>query len=88
MFAEVIRRMVSDIEANLDNSDRKDVERSYYCAGHVTAWCQVIMMMGHNVEHGTWIDEKCNREGYLEIDGKVLVKNSKIDYKVYQELVK
>lgn len=89
MFTEAIRRMIKDIEANLDNCNDGDVERSYYCAGNVAAWCQVLMMMGHEVEHGTWIDDgKCNHEGYLAIDGKVLVKNGKFDYKVYQELTR
>ena len=78
MYKELIRSIQGAAAFNLDNADKADVQRSYYTAGMVKAFTEVLRGLGHEVETGTWDD----------IDGVVLVKNSKIDFDGYGELLK
>lgn len=80
MYEYLIRAIIRDIKFNLQNADNKDIERSAFTAGAVTAYTDILRNIGHEVEHGDWTDGGCTRVGYLEIDGKVIVKNSKINY--------
>lgn len=80
MYEYLIKAIIRDIKFNLQNADNGDVERSAFTAGAVTAYTDVLRNIGHEVTHGDWADNGCTRIGYLEIDGKVIVKNSKIDY--------
>ena len=82
MYEYLIRAIIRSIEFNLQNADKKDIERSAFTAGHVTAYTDILRNIGHDVDHGDWTDNGCTRVGYLEIDGKVFVKNSKIDYEL------
>ncbi len=88
MYKELIRSIQGAVAFNLDNADKADVQRSYYTAGMVKAFTEVLRGLGHEVETGTWDDNGCNRIGYIKIDGVVLVKNSKIDFDSYGELLK
>ncbi|WP_304964966.1 hypothetical protein [uncultured Oscillibacter sp.] len=88
MYKELIRSIQGAAAFNLDNADKADVQRSYYTAGMVKAFTEVLRGLGHEVETGTWDDNGCDRIGYIKIDGVVLVKNSKIDFDGYGELLK
>lgn len=88
MYKELIRSIQCAAAFNLDNADKADVQRSYYTAGMVKAFTEVLRGLGHEVETGTWDDNGCDRIGYIKIDGVVLVKNSKIDFDGYGELLK
>lgn len=59
-----------------------------YTAGMLQGYLDVIRSMGHDVESGSWDDNGCDRISYLEIDGVVLIKNSKLDIDGYVELLK
>ena len=88
MYKELIRSIQGAVAFNLDNADKADVQRCYYTAGMVKAFTEVLRGLGHEVEIGTWDDNGCDRIGYIKIDGVVLVKNSKIDFDGYGELLK
>ena len=88
MYKELIRSIQGAAAFNLDNADKADVQRSYYTAGMVKAFTEVLRGLGHEVETGTWDDNGCDRIGYIKIEGVVLVKNSKIDFDGYGELLK
>lgn len=88
MYKELIRSIQGAVAFNLDNADKGDVQRSYFTAGKVKAFTEVLRGLGHEVETGTWDDNGCDRIGYIKIDGVVLVKNSKIDFDSYGELLK
>ena len=88
MYKELIRSIQGAAAFNLDNADKADVQRSYYTAGMVKAFTEVLRGLGHEVETGTRDDNGCDRIGYIKIDGVVLVKNSKIDFDGYGELLK
>ena len=88
MYKELIRSIQGAVAFNLENADRGDVERSNYTAGMTKAYTDVLRGFGHEVEIGTWDDSGCNRIGFIQIDGVTLVKNSKIDFDGYGELLK
>lgn len=81
MYKRIIKNIIRETELNFHNADQKDVERSAYTAGYVSALIGLLNGMGHKVKSGDWDDNGCLRVGCLEIDGKVLIKNSRIDYK-------
>ena len=54
----------------------------------VKAYTDILRDLGHEVETGDWDDNGCDRVGYIKIDGVVLVKNSKINFDGYDELLK
>lgn len=87
MYKELIRSIQNAVVFNLDNADKADVQRSYFTAGMVRGYLDVLRSLGHNVEYGTWDDNGCDRIGYLKIDDVILVKNSKIDSDGYTELL-
>lgn len=80
MYEYLINAIIQSIEFNLQNADNKDVERSAFTAGKVTAYADILRNIGHKVNHGDWTDNDCSRVGYFEINGTVIVKNSKINY--------
>lgn len=82
MYQFLISSIIREVEFNFKNADNKDVERSAFTAGNVAAYVSVLNNIGHSVKHGDWDDNGCSRVGYLEIDGKVLIKNSIIDYQI------
>lgn len=88
MFNNLIKTIERTISFNLDRADAGDIECSNYTAGMLRAYLDVIMEFGHDVVSGTWDDKGCNRIGYVEIDGIVLVKKSRLDYKAYAKLMK
>lgn len=88
MYKELIRSIQGAVAFNLENADRSDVERSNYTSGMAKAYTDVLRGLGHKVEIGTWDDNGCNRIGFIQIDGVALVKNSKIDFDGYGELLK
>lgn len=88
MYKELIRSIQGAVAFNLDNADKADVQRSSFTAGMVRGYLDVLRSLGHEVESGNWDDNGCDRVGYLKIDGVVLVKNSKIDFEGYTELLK
>lgn len=85
MYQFLINSIIQEIEFNFGNANNKDVERSAYTAGNVTAYVHVLNNIGHSVKHGSWNDNGCLRIGYLEIDGKAFVKNSVINYEMVAE---
>ncbi len=81
MYKELIRSIQSAVTLNLDNADNTDVQRSSFTAGMVSAFSEVLRGMSHEVDNGCEI-------GFIKIDGVVLVKNSKLDFDGYGELLK
>lgn len=88
MYKELIHSIQDAVFFNLENADEVDVQRSSFTAGMVKAFAEVLQSMGHKVDVGSWNDNGCNRIGFIEIDGVVLVKNSKINFDGYSELLK
>jgi hypothetical protein len=88
MFKSLIFRIEETVSLNFQNADKVDVQRSSFTAGMIRGYLDVLMSMGHNVQSGSWDDNGCDRIGYMEIDGLVLVKNSKLNMDVYAELLK
>lgn len=88
MFKSLIYRIEETMSLNNQNADKLDVQRSSFTAGMIRAYLDVVRSMGHDVDSGSWDDNGCDRFSYLKIDGVVMVKNSKIDTKVYAELLK
>lgn len=88
MFNLLIRSIVKTASSNFENADKFDVQRSSFTAGMLQGYLDVIRSMGHDVESGSWDDNGCDRISYLEIDGVVLIKNSKLDIDGYVELLK
>ncbi len=88
MYKNLIFRIEQTVDLNFDNADKADVQRSSFTAGMVRAFAEVLRGMGHEVQTGSWDDNGCDRIGFIEIDGVVLVKNSQIDINGYTELLK
>ncbi len=88
MYKNLIYRIEQTASLNLENADKADVQRSSFTAGMLRAFTEILRGMGHEVESGTWDDNGCDRIGFMEIDGVVLVKNSKINIDGYAELLK
>lgn len=80
MYQFLINSIIRDAEFNFRNADNKDIERSAFTAGNIVAYVSVLNNIGHSVKHGNWNDNGCLRVGYFEINGKVLIKNSVINY--------
>ena len=87
MYKELIRSIQGAVAFNLDNADKADVQRSSFTAGQVGAFTAVLRSLGHEVETGSWDDNGCDRIGYVKIDGVFLVRNSKINFDAYSELL-
>ena len=87
MFKSLIYRIEETVSLNFQNADRADVQRSSFTAGMIRGYLDILMSMGHNVQSGSWNDNGCDRIGYMEIDGLVLVKNSKLNLDVYTKLL-
>lgn len=88
MYKELIRSIQDAVAFNLDNADKADVQRSSFTVGQVKAFTDVLRGMGHEVETGSWDDNGCDRIGFVKINGVFLVRNSKIDFDAYSELLK
>ena len=88
MFKSLIARIEETVDLNLKNADAADVQRSSFTAGMVRGYLDVLRSLGHDVESGNWDDNGCDRIGFIKIGGVVLVKNSKIDFDGYGELLK
>jgi len=88
MYEFLINQIIRHIEFNFQNSDNRDIERSYATAGAVSAYVSVLRNIGHDVDHGDWGDKGCLRVGYLKINGEIIVKNSEIDYRKVSEILK
>lgn len=88
MYAFLINKIIKQIEFNFQNANNHDIERSHTTAGAVSAYCDVLRNIGHDIEHGDWNDAGCLRIGYLKIDGETIVKHSEIDYRKVAELLK
>ena len=88
MYKKLIFRIEEIVRLNFENADKVDVQRSSFTAGMVRAFTEVLRGMGHEVQTGSWDDNGCDRIGFIEIDGVVLVKNSQIDINGYTELQK
>ena len=88
MYNELIIRIIGATKFNRDNANKADVQRSSFTAGMATALADVLRSMGHSVEMGTWNDNGCDRIGFIKINDAVLVKNSEINYDVYNEILK
>ena len=88
MFKSLICKIEETVSLNNQNADKLDVQRSSFTAGMIRAYLDVVRSMGHDVDSGSWDDNGCDRFSYLKIDGVVMVRNSKIDFKAYSELLK
>lgn len=88
MYKELIRSIQGAVAFNLENADKADVQRSSFTAGMVKAFTDVLRGLGHEVETGSWDDTGCDRIGFVKIDGVFLVRNSKINFDAYSELLK
>lgn len=88
MYKNLIYRIEQTASLNLENANKADVQRSSFTAGMLRAYTEMLRSMGHEVESGTWDDNGCDRIGFMEIDGVVLVKNSEINIDGYAELLK
>ncbi len=88
MYKNLINRIEEIVNLNLENANKADVQRSSFTAGVVWAFTEVLRGMGHEVETGSWDDNGCDRIGFMKIDGVVLVKNSRINFDGYSELLK
>ena len=88
MYKDLINRIERAVSFNFEDANAADVQRSSFTAGMVKAYTDILRDLGHEVETGDWDDNGCDRVGYIKIDGVVLVKNSKINFDGYDELLK
>ena len=87
MFKELLSKIVNHTELNFQNADNRDMERSHTTAGAVSAYLDVLRMIGHHIDNGDWDDYGCLRVGFIQINNIVIVRNSKIDYDAVQRLM-
>lgn len=87
MYNQLIRSIENAVAFNLDNADKADVQRSSFTAGQVKAFTDVLRSLGHEVETGSWEDNGCDRIGFVKINGVYLVRNSKINFDSFSELL-
>ena len=80
LYILTLSSIVQKAELNLQNADKLDAMRSATTAGAISAYCQTLIAMGYDVDHGDWEDRGCLRVGYLRIGEHILCKNSVIDY--------
>ena len=88
MFKDYTNKIIRYIELNNRNADNHDVMRSATTSGAVSAYCDSLRLLHHEVDHGDWEDNGCLRVSYLKIDGNVIVRNSEIDYYAVSDLLR
>lgn len=88
MFEYYTNKIIRHIEFNNHNADSGDVVRSAVTRGAVFAYCDVLRSLHHETDVGDWEDNGCLRVSYLKIDGKVIVRNSEIDYNGVADLLR
>ncbi len=88
MFKDLIKRIKEIVEFNHKFADDGDVRGCAFTVGVVKGYTDVIQSMGHKVKRSAWDDNDCDQIKCIEIDGVALVKDSKIDYDGYNELMK
>ncbi len=88
MFKDYTNKIIRHIELNNRNADDGDVVRSAVTRGSVFAYCDVLRSLHHETDVGDWEDNGCLRVSFLKIDGKVIVRNSEIDYNAVDDLLR
>ncbi len=88
MFRKLIEGIKKYVEHNHNFANAGDVRSCAFTVGVVEGYADVIQSMGHKVNRYTRNDNDCDRIKCIEIDGVALVKDSKIDYDGYAELMK
>ncbi len=88
MFRKLIEGIKENVERNHNFANDGDVRCYAFTAGTVKGYTDVIRSMGYKVKRSARNDNGCDRIKYIEIDGVALVRDSKIDYNGYNELLK
>ncbi len=88
MFRKLIEGIKKNVEHNHNFANDGDVRGCAFTVGVVKGYTDVIHSMGHKVNRNTRNDNGSDRISDLKIDDVALVKDSKIDYDGYAELMK
>ncbi len=87
MVRKLIEGIKKYVEHNHNFANDGDVRGCAFTVGVVKGYTDVIRSMGHKIKCSTRNDSDCDRIKCIEIDGVALVKDSKIDYDSYNELL-
>ena len=88
MFKEYTNKIIRHIELNNHNADNGDVMRSATTRGAIFAYCEILRSLNQDVDVGDWEDNGCLRVSYLKLNGKVIVRNSEIDYYAIADMLR
>ena len=83
----MIEDILKNTKLNAENRAMGDIERTNHCAGTVSGEVRIFRFLGIEYDFGTYKDDEYEMIGYLYVDGVVLVKNGKIDWKAYGNAV-
>ncbi len=84
---DMIEDILKTIDLNAKNRQQHDVERTNNCACAASGKASIFRFLGIEFDFGTWQDGEYEMVGYFFVDGVVLVKNGKIDWKAYADAV-
>lgn len=84
---DMIEDILKTIDFNAKNREQKDIERTNSCAGAASGKASIFRFLGIEFDFGTWQDGDYEMVGYFFVDGVVLVRNGKIDWKAYADAV-
>ncbi len=88
MFRKLIEGIKKYVECNHTFANDGDARGCAFTVGVVKGYTDVIRSMGHKINRSTRNDNGSDRISDLKIDDVALVKDSKIDYDGYEELLK
>ena len=84
---DMIESILKMAEWNFQNRENGDVERTNNCAVDASGKASIFRFLGIEFDFGTWQDGDYEMIGYFFVDGVVLIKNGKIDWKAYADAV-
>ena len=84
---DMIESILKMAEWNSQNREMGDIEKTNGCAMNASGKASIFRFLGIEFDFGTWQDGDYEMIGYFFVDGVVLIKNGKIDWKAYAEAV-
>lgn len=84
---DMIEDILKTAELNAMNRAQNDIERTNNCAIAASGKASIFRFLGIVFDFGTWQDGDYEMIGFFLVDGIVLIKNGKVDWKAYADAV-
>lgn len=75
MFKQIMNAIDKEARWNEAACEDHDIQRASLTAGCFSGYCNVLRLMGHDVDNGNYDDNGCTRIAYLRLNGELLMRN-------------